>query len=208
MFYQITKPSSKCYRFGVHGRLARIFLEDLVSGVLELFSQLRDVRIWGVRDRLHETGVLDDWKERVEHNAELIPCEIELWFRADHRRRRAARESCRCYCSISTRCRFSTKPLLRKSGTTRYLPSYPLGSVSPLLMPKAGQESSLVQCEQIQFIRASGQMAGIVFEDERTTDARAITNATAHSLWANQLWPYSMVFRSKAIVDCQIDSRR
>lgn len=24
----------------------------------------------GVRDRLYETGVLDDWKERVEHEVE------------------------------------------------------------------------------------------------------------------------------------------
>ena len=30
-----------------------------------VFERLRDVRLWGVKDRLHETGVLDDWQERV-----------------------------------------------------------------------------------------------------------------------------------------------
>ena len=35
----------------------------------DLFSQLRYVRPCGVRDRLHETGVLYDWRDRVEHNA-------------------------------------------------------------------------------------------------------------------------------------------
>ena len=46
-----------------------------------LFQQLRDVRCWGVRDRLQETGVLEDWDERVEPGQELAPCEIELWRR-------------------------------------------------------------------------------------------------------------------------------
>ena len=46
-----------------------------------LFAQLRDVRRWGVQDRLHETGVLDDWRERVEHGEETVPCELELWHR-------------------------------------------------------------------------------------------------------------------------------
>ncbi|MGH9890891.1 MAG: S8 family peptidase, partial [bacterium] len=46
-----------------------------------LFEQLRDVRPWGVRDRLLETGVLDDWRERVEHAQDVVPCEIEVWYR-------------------------------------------------------------------------------------------------------------------------------
>jgi len=137
-----------------------------------LFSQLRDVRIWGVRDRLYETGVLDDWKERVEHNAELIPCELELWFRADHRRRRAARDRVDSIVQ-SLQGSVQHEALIEEIGYHALLIQLPIESVNPLLA-QTGQELSLVQCEQIQFIRASGQMAGIVFEDERTTDARAI----------------------------------
>ena len=137
-----------------------------------LFSQLRDVRTWGVRDRLYETGVLDDWKERVEHNAELIPCEIELWFRADYRRRRAAKDRVDAIVQ-SLHGSVQHEALIEEIGYHALLAQLPIGSVSPLLA-QTGQESSLVQCEQIQFIRASGQMAGIVLEDERTTDAQAI----------------------------------
>lgn len=137
-----------------------------------LFSQLRDVRIWGVRDRLYETGVLDDWKERVEHNAELIPCEIELWFRADHRRQRAARDRVDAIVQ-SLHGSVQHEALIEEIGYHALLTQLPIGSVSPLLA-QTGQESSLVQCEQIQFFRASGQMAGIVLEDERTTDAGSI----------------------------------
>jgi hypothetical protein len=138
----------------------------------ELFSQLRDVRPWGVRDRLYETGVLDDWKERVEHNAELIPCEIELWFRADHRRRRVARDRVDSIVQ-SLQGVVQNEAIIEEIGYHALLAQLPIGSVSPLIA-EAGQESSLVQCEQIQFFRASGQMAGIVLEDERTTDARSI----------------------------------
>jgi len=138
----------------------------------ELFSQLRDIRPWGVRDRLYETGVFDDWKERVEHNSELIPCEIELWFRTDHRRRRAARD--RVVSIIqSLQGMVQNEALIEEIGYHALLAQLPIGSVSPLL-EEAGQESSLVQCEQIQFFRASGQMAGIVLEDEKTTDAGPI----------------------------------
>ena len=137
-----------------------------------LFSQLRDVRTWGVRDRLYETGVLDDWRERVEHNAETIPCEIELWFRADHRRRRAARDRVAAIVQ-SLQGAVQNEALIPEIGYHALLAKLPIGSVSPLLA-EAGQESSIVQCEQIQFFRASGQMAGIVQEDERTTDVGAI----------------------------------
>jgi hypothetical protein len=141
-----------------------------------LFSQLREVRTWGVRDRLHETGVLDDWKERVEHNAELIPCEIELWFRADHRRRRTARDRVVAIVQ-SLQGGVRKEALIEEIGYHALLAELPIGSVSPLL--EASQESSLVQCEQIQFFRASGQMAGIVLEDERMTDDRAIKTQVA-----------------------------
>ena len=65
----------------------------------DLFRQLRDVRPWGVQDRLLETGILDDWRERVEYGQEVVPCEIELWYRRNPEDRRMARNrvarSCR-----------------------------------------------------------------------------------------------------------------
>ena len=143
----------------------------------DLFSQLRDVRPWGASDRLYETGVLDDWRERVEHNAELIPCEIELWFRADHRRRRAARDRVTAIVQ-SLQGSIRHEALIEEIGYHALLAQLPIGSVRPLLAA-TNQESSLIQCEQIQFFRASGQMAGIVLEDERTTDARPATRCHA-----------------------------
>ena len=52
-----------------------------------LFEQLHDVRPWGVQDRLHETDVLEDWRERIEGGQNQVPCEIELWYRQDAEQR-------------------------------------------------------------------------------------------------------------------------
>lgn len=55
----------------------------------DLFTQLRSIRPWDVQDRLRDTGILDDWRERVAERQEHVRFEIELWFR-DRPEERAA----------------------------------------------------------------------------------------------------------------------
>lgn len=138
----------------------------------EVFAQLRDVRPWGVRDRLLETGVLDDWRERVEHNDEVVPCEIELWFRNDPRRRRAARDRVAGLVD-GLRGRVLQEAAIEEIAYHAVLARLPVASVRPLL-EEAGRDTALIQCEQVQFFRASGQMAGVVVEDTRTEDGAPI----------------------------------
>lgn len=59
----------------------------------DVFKHLKDVRLWGVADRLRDTGVLEDWRRRVEQNQERIRFEVELWYREDGRNRNQARAS-------------------------------------------------------------------------------------------------------------------
>ena len=58
----------------------------------DLLACLRDVRIWGPRDRLEETGVLEDWQERVRREEETIRFQVELWSRAAAHVREHARD--------------------------------------------------------------------------------------------------------------------
>jgi hypothetical protein len=58
----------------------------------DLFDLLHDIRYWGFQDRIDETGIIEDWKFRVESNQERMPFEIELWFRKDNNLRTAATE--------------------------------------------------------------------------------------------------------------------
>ena len=54
------------------------------------FEHLHAIRHWDVEDRLRETGLLEDWQERLEYGNEKVRFEAELWFRKKPERRRSA----------------------------------------------------------------------------------------------------------------------
>lgn len=54
------------------------------------FSCLRDVRVWGTKDRIRETGLDEDWRERKALGQQVAPVEIELWYRGQEQRAAAA----------------------------------------------------------------------------------------------------------------------
>lgn len=143
----------------------------------DVFAQLRDVRPWGVRDRLIETGVLDDWADRVGHNQEAVPCEIELWFRHDPYRRRAARDRVNDLV-IGLGGEVLQEATIEEIAYHALLARLPLRAVQPFLR-EAGRDAAFVQCEQIQFFRAAGQMAGILVDDERQSDSGALSEPPA-----------------------------
>ena len=64
------------------------------GGIKNLFSLLKDVRPWGVKERLEDTGVLEEWINAVEDDAcESVRAEIELFFRHDKTKRVRVQES-------------------------------------------------------------------------------------------------------------------
>jgi hypothetical protein len=58
----------------------------------EAFLLLKEIRRWGVQDRIGETGLLDAWREDLTHDGgRPIRVEAELWFRSTDERRQEAR---------------------------------------------------------------------------------------------------------------------
>ena len=52
------------------------------AGLRNVFKTLRDIHLWGVAERLEETGILDVWTEQLSDLDEVdVKCEIELFFR-------------------------------------------------------------------------------------------------------------------------------
>ena len=45
-----------------------------------LFELLYEVRLWDAIDRVRETGLLEDWQDRLEMGAQSVHAEVELWF--------------------------------------------------------------------------------------------------------------------------------
>jgi len=108
-------------------------------------------------------------QERVRHNEKVIPCEIELWFRSEPARRRTVKDRLSAIIE-ALQGRVLSEAVIEDIAYHALLAQLPIGCVAALI-EGMGQDSSLVQCEAIQFFRATGQMAGIISEDERTTDS-------------------------------------
>jgi hypothetical protein len=126
------------------------------------------VRPWGVRDRLLETGILDDWRERVEHNEEVVPCEFELWFRGDPQQRQvASARVARLVRQLDGD--VVSEAIIEEIRYHAVLARLPVAAVHTIL-GTAGPEIALVQCEQIRFFRATGQMAGVIAGNDRLVD--------------------------------------
>lgn len=133
-----------------------------------LFAQLRDVRPWGFRDRILETGVLEDWRERVEHGQEVLPCEIELWYRQTSQQRGAVRDRVAGLVTAQEG-RVVAEAVVEDIAYHALLAHLPIHAIR-VLVERAGDDTALVQCEQIQFFRASGQMSAVLPDDERQLD--------------------------------------
>lgn len=118
-----------------------------------VFIHLRDVRRWNRRDRLDETGVIGDWKERVEYGDEEVFTEIELWYRSTAERRRQAQERV-TFLVEAEGGELLTSAQIEAICFHGLSVRLPIATVSRIL---EDGDVKLVNCEQIRFF-ATGQM--------------------------------------------------
>lgn len=144
-----------------HGRN----LEIGFSKWREVFALLRDIRPWSVRDRLEETGVLKDWQERLLWESTPIPCEIELWFRTNDLQRTVASNNVRERIA-KLNGEVLSEAVIPDINYHALAVRLPIAAIQTLLDENRRNEIALVQAEQIQFFRASGQMAGRIIIDQ------------------------------------------
>ena len=58
----------------------------------DAFDYLKEIRPWSIADRLRETGVIEDWKNRLGQEQVTIPFELELWHRSARSQRDLAED--------------------------------------------------------------------------------------------------------------------
>ena len=93
----------------------------------------------------------------------MVPCEIELWFRRDPELRRMAQLRTEQLVERSGG-RIGTSIVIDEIGYHAIPAELPIGTVTAVL--DGGQSDiELIQCEKIQFFRASGQMMTLPPED-------------------------------------------
>ena len=121
----------------------------------DLFDKLRDIRFWGVRDRLAETGLLEDWRERVSAGTESVPLEVELWFRGQDDARETAEQEIRRVVDqdggrILGQC---TVPEIRYHAV---LAEVPIATAQRIIEQL---DAEVVRSQQVMFLRPVGQLA-------------------------------------------------
>jgi len=59
----------------------------------ELFTYLKEIRPWDARDRIAETGLIEQWEEELSVRNDTLSFEMEFWFKDDERQRKLIEES-------------------------------------------------------------------------------------------------------------------
>ncbi|OGQ85652.1 MAG: hypothetical protein A2512_12240 [Deltaproteobacteria bacterium RIFOXYD12_FULL_56_24] len=121
----------------------------------DVFLRLKDIRRWDVKDRLLETGVIEAWREDLEHDGgRLIRFEAELWFRnSDDKRQQSS-------AVVSSLIEQLGGHILSQSihegiayhGILAELPANAIQTVVD------NPNTELVKCDNIMFFRPVGQM--------------------------------------------------
>jgi Subtilase family len=124
----------------------------------QVFERLRDVRRWSAADRIAETGLLAEWRERLGLGGP-VRCEIELWHRQSEARRQAARERIEALLAhvggrVVMRC------YVPEIAYDALVGEVSRPAVESLLADTgAAEDIELLRCEDIQHVWPVGQMS-------------------------------------------------
>lgn len=129
----------------------------------DAFLQLHDLRFWNSSDRIKNTGLLDDWYYRLQHDsAEFIPFEAELWFRESPSHRQQVEGRIKkliqdCGGVFVNRYVFEE---IRYHGVLGRIPRQHAQSIIDCLT-----EDDLIRCDDTMFFRPVGQCSAGVSDD-------------------------------------------
>lgn len=129
------------------------------------FDWLHTIRPWDARDRIRETGVLEDWRFRLEHDQNDVPFEAEFWFRRNAEQRRTAESELR---EVITSLQGT---IVGQCAIAEVAYHAILGRLPPTRVKEvidgfeASRSVQLLQCEGVMYFRPVGQCAVPIHED-------------------------------------------
>ena len=133
-----------------------------------LFHQLLEIRPWDETDRIKETGILEDWKDRLRYDQNIIPFEAELWFRQNKERREQAE------INLSNFITLSKGKINQRCVIPQIAYHAVLGQIQPKQIqeliddPKWYNEILMLQCDDLMYLRPVCQSV-IHISDDTTT---------------------------------------
>lgn len=130
----------------------------------DLFDRLHDIRFWTVQDRLADTGLLDDWRERVASGTDRVPVEAELWFRQGEEARQVAEQDIRRIIEEDDG-RIVAQCVVAEIGYQAVLAEVPIGTAQRVI---DSADAQIVRSQQVMFLRPVGQVAAPRRDEERS----------------------------------------
>lgn len=134
----------------------------------EVFRYLLDVRRWSAQDRLRGTGATQDFAQRVAAGQEIVPAELELWYRADPQRRQQA-ESTVSAAIAAADGRVLARADIPGIAYHALLVELPVAGIDPVLQG-APDDVALLRVEDLAFVRPQSLVL-TAREEELTTSS-------------------------------------
>jgi hypothetical protein len=131
-----------------------------------LFNQLKDVRTWSINDRFENTGLIEEWNERVAAGQETIKFEIELWFRINDEKRRIASQNIRTLIE-QAQGRILTEAIIPDIAYHAVLVETPIHVFRDI---SENTDVQFIRSENVMFFRPVGQAMMIIPQEEPTTE--------------------------------------
>ena len=128
------------------------------SGFKSLFNKLKDVRRWGIQDRLLETGVIEYWKQDLERGEAKIRFELQLWFaNSEHKRKLIHNNILSIIKECGGRCLCSS--IISEISYHALLIELPANEIRQIIN---NQSTRLIKYDDIMFFRPSGQILSLI----------------------------------------------
>ena len=138
----------------------KVKLDRGLSKFKEMFQQLVAIRHWGPQDRIQETGLYEEWKERLEaigNSQSFVQVEVELWYRQDKIRQIKAEEIVRNNVS-NVAGKVISRALIPEINYHALLVELPRQQVE-LFLAKGAESVQLLTADEVMFVSPYKPMA-------------------------------------------------
>ncbi len=144
----------------------------------DLFDRLHDIRFWNAQDRLADTGLLEDWRERVASGTERVPVEAELWFREGGDARHTAEQDIRRIVEGDGG-RIVAQCVVAEIRYHAVLAEVPISSAQRVI---DSADAQIVRSQQVMFLRPVGQVAAPGRDEERSHIEEPVQGDIPHAV--------------------------
>jgi hypothetical protein len=122
----------------------------------DVFLHLKDIRRWGVKDRLAESGVIENWRESLVSDPNTkVRFEAELWYRKTDEKRIESGDIVK-ELILQLGGNIKSQSVIQSIAYHSILGEIPAVSAAQIIQQP---EVDLIKCDNIMFFRPTGQMA-------------------------------------------------